>query len=124
LTLAHLSRHLTNMRKQGTDRRDDCPADDGFDSLKLDRSRMEGIEMRVAEQLRHAGWRSDKCEVVLDFSALSERHGKEIANHLVWPIEMAITQQGWAATRELVCRKGRLVERIVALKPCTQSPET
>jgi hypothetical protein len=112
------------MRDPATNRRDEYPEDEGLNSLTMDRSRIEDIEMRVPEQLRRAGWRSDKCEVVLDFSALSEKHGKEIANHLVWPIEMAITQQGWAATRELVCRKGRLVERIVALKPGTQPPET
>ncbi len=117
-------RHLTNMRNRATDRRDDCPEDEGLNSLKLDRSRMEGIEMRVPEQLRRVGWRSNRCEVVLDLSELARRHGTERANHLIWPIEMAITQQGWAATRELVCIKGRILERIVALKPSTQPPKT
>ena len=76
MTLVNLSRHLINMRDPATNRRDEYPEDEGLNSLKMDRSRIEGIEMRVPEQLRRAGWRSDKCEVVLDFSALSEKHGK------------------------------------------------
>jgi|GEM_PF-5083149 len=111
------------MRNLGNDRRDDNPDDDSLNTLKVDQARMLDIAGRIPEQIRRAGWRDNFCVIVSDFSHLVTQHGQETAEDLVWPIEMAIVQQGWIAAREYAFPKERIVNQIVAWKPKTTLPK-
>jgi hypothetical protein len=110
------------MANLDSDRRGNSPDDDGLNGLKIAQARMLDIANRVPEQLRRAGWRSNFCVVVMNFSQLVANHGQETAEKLVWPIEMAITQEGWIAAREYVFLGERMVEQIVAFKPKSAPP--
>jgi hypothetical protein len=91
--------------------------------LKADETRMLGIASRVPETLRFNGWRGDFCVVVSNFSDLVSKHGESEADKLVFPVEMAVAQQGWTAVRKEASIKEQTVMQIVAQKPKNSPPE-
>lgn len=101
---------------------DPTPHDDQYDHLKLDQWRMLDVASRVPGVLRCA-YNQGVAEVVRDYSQLVNDHGEDAAAQLIAPIEEAITEAGWIASREYAFPKGLIVMQIVAWLPRGTSHE-
>jgi hypothetical protein len=95
---------------------DPIPDDNRNNSLIIDQSRMLDVASRVPGILRRAH-KQDSAEVVLNYSELVNDHGEDAAAQLVAPVEDAITEAGWIASREYGFPKGLIVMQIVAWRP-------